>query len=305
MDDHQLANLIDINSSQAVQGEVQTILSTISPDYETTVVDAAFKLIVDLYEGRYPGYQACNTDYHDLHHITDTFLAMVRLIHGAICQGHTLSSRSINLGLIATLFHDSGYIQEVDDTEGTGGKYTLTHVKRSMDLLKKLGPNLPLSEADIAAGQSMILYTDLAVDFVTIETASAEDELMGKMLGVADLIAQVSDRVYLEKLPFLYREFKESQIGQYKDEIDLLRKTVGFFGFIDNRVEALLPETDNFLVEHFRLRWHINKNLYTTAIAHQKSYLVQILQIPNADLLQLLRRQNSPHRSGLNKDVVE
>jgi len=43
---------------------------------------------------------------------------------------------AINL-LNAALFHDTGYIQEKSDDEGTGAKYTSIHVKRSIQFLDK------------------------------------------------------------------------------------------------------------------------------------------------------------------------
>jgi len=77
-----------------------------------------------------------------LRHTTDTFLAMARMIHGATLEGETFSERHINLGLIAALLHDSGYIQSESDLQGTGAKYTASHVQRSIDFLNYQVRNL-------------------------------------------------------------------------------------------------------------------------------------------------------------------
>ena len=83
----------------------------------------------------------------------------------------------------------------------------------------------------------MILCTDLSADISAIDFSSDAIGLLGKMLGTVDLLAQMADRTYLEKLLFLYHEFSEARVGDYKDEIDLLRKTVIFYDFIDRRLK--------------------------------------------------------------------
>jgi len=266
MNKNQFTNLVNVDFSKEVLNEVQTILGLISPNFDTGLVTSAFNLTVNLYQGNYPGYQACNTEYHDLGHILNTFLTMARLSHGAVLEGHVFSDPQLSVGLAAVLFHDAGYIQEEGDTEGTGGKYTATHVQRSMNFLGHVGATLGLSEKDIATGQAMILYTDLAVALSSVKFTSAEAKLLAKILGVADILAQLSERAYLEKLLFLYREFEEGQVGDYKDEADLLQKTIGFYDFVAQRMNTMLKTTDQFLVAHFSVRWKIYENLYDKAI---------------------------------------
>ncbi len=43
---------------------------------------AVFDDVVSLFQGRFPGYKACDTPYHNLRHTTDVFLGMARLVHG-------------------------------------------------------------------------------------------------------------------------------------------------------------------------------------------------------------------------------
>lgn len=286
----QFAALVRMDSPEAVLEEVQVILKLISPDFDTDTVALACHTTVDLFNGNYPGYRACNTEYHDLRHTTDAFLSMARLIHGAVLDGENFSNRQIILGLIAALFHDSGYIQEEDDLEGTGAKHTHDHVERSIDFLTQSGPKHGLTDAEIAAGRTMILCTDFAVDIAALEFPGAEIELLGKMMGTADLLAQTADRTYLEKLLFLYREFKEAGIGDYQSEVDLLKKTIGFYDFIARRIATTLDGTDRFMTSHFASRWHINENLYQQAIEKQRDCLQQILEIPDSDPRNHLKR---------------
>jgi len=285
-----LYDLVQMDSPEAVLDEVLIVLRLISPDYDVTPVTDAFMTTVNLYEGRYPGYQACNTEYHDLNHITDTFLVMARLIHGAVIDGGSFSDREIAIGLIAALLHDAGYIQEQHDSEGTGSKYTIIHVERSMAFFGAYGKQYGLSNEEIAAGQNMIHCTDLNVDISTIPFQPTVVEVLGKMLGTADLLAQMSDRKYLEKLLFLYYEFKEGMVDGYESEVDILRKTVGFYDFIAQRLETALDGVDRFILPHLVARWDIHVDLYHQAIQNQKNYLHQILAIPDSDPRDYLRR---------------
>jgi hypothetical protein len=291
MKQRQLSELVKMDSPEAVLAEGQVILKLISQDLNPDPVTSAFHSTVSLYNGNRPGYHACNTEYHDLRHITDTFLAMARLIHGGILEGNTLTHRGIVLGLITTLLHDTGYIQKEGDREGTGAKYTTQHVLRSMDFLERHASDYGLSGQDVRDGRVMILCTDLSVNIASIEFSSKETELLGKMLGAADLLAQMADRTYLCKLLFLYHEFREGKVGDYENEVDLLRKTVGFFDFIGHRLETALGATHRLMISHFASRWGIHGDMYGEAIEKQKLYLKKILEDSGADPRDHLRRE--------------
>lgn len=290
VDDRQLSQLVRMESPEAVLEEVKVILGLISPDFNTAPVVSTFNMAISLYKGTYPGYRACYTWFHDLRHTTDTLLAQARLIHGAVLDGETFTDRQIVLGLTTAILHDAGYIQEDYDTEGTGAKYTASHVQRSMDFFERHGAELGLSEEEITAGRAMILCTDIVVDISTITFSSATVELLGKILGTADLLAQMADRTYLEKLLFLYHEFREANVGSYEGEVDLLQKTVAFYDFIAQRLENTLDATDRFMSSHFASRWNIHANLYHVAIERQKDYLRQILEMADSDPRDHLRR---------------
>ena len=290
MNDIQLYNLIPMDSPQDVLDEAIVILDLISPDFDTAPVTSAFNMVVNLFSGKYPGYRVCNTEYHDLRHTIETFLAMARLIHGAVLDGETFTDRHISLGLIAAFLHDAGYIQEEHDKDGTGSKHTTNHVQRSMGFLERHGSELGLSYEEITDGRAIIIGTDLAVDIPTIVFTSDKVELLGKMLGSADMLAQMADRIYLEKLLFLYSEFKEAGIGDYESQVDLLQKTLAFYDFIAQRLKTTLDATDRFVSSHFASRWGTHANLYHVAIAKQRNYLEQILEIQDSDPRAHLRR---------------
>lgn len=116
-------------------------------------------------------------------------------------------------------------------------------------------------------------------------------EVLGKMLGTGDLLAQMSDRKYLEKILFLYYEFKEGMVDGYESEVDILRKTVRFYDFISQRLESALDGVDRFILPHLVARWDTHVDLYHQSTQNQKNYLQQILAIPNSDPRDYLRRE--------------
>lgn len=291
MPDLQLSQLIDSESPQGAWEEVQTILPLISPDFALEPVAKGWETAVALYNGRFPGYQACNTPYHDLNHIADVFLAMARLIHGATLNGQLFTNHKIDLGLIAALFHDSGLIQTEDDTEGTGAKYLANHDRRSMDLLEQFGRAANWTDEDVADGRFLIGCTDLSNNIGDIAYPDPEIKQLGEFLAAADLIAQMADRTYLEKLLFLYHEFKEGGIGDYTSEVDLLEKTVHFYDFVIQRLAPIERMINRHARRHFDARWKVDINLYTEAMLRQMLYLQNTLRQPG-DPRHHLRRQD-------------
>jgi hypothetical protein len=291
-DKRQLATLIDIESPEAVHKEVLHIISLISPEFNTEPVDRVFKFTVDLYEGKLQEYKACNTDYHNLRHITDTYLAMARLLHGAQLSDANFTDREIVLGVTGALMHDTGMIQEASDTEGTGAKYTQDHVRLSMDFVEKHAASLLLESQEVVDLRDMILCTDLMADLTTINFSSENVELLGKMLGTADLIAQMADRTYLEKLLFLYHEFREAKMGDFKNEVDFLHQTLNFFEISANRFKETLDNTNRYMVPHFKARWDIEENLYIFSLENQRKFLTKILGDKNKSIYQELKRDN-------------
>lgn len=287
----QLSELIDMDSPSAVLDEVVFLLTLTDPSMDPSPVINAFNLTVSLYRGYWPAEQACNTGYHDLRHITDTTLAMMRLIHGAFQQEQKFTQRQIFTSLVAAMIHDSGYIQDKSDLEGTGAKYTLVHVDRSIDFAGRYGRRFGLTSEEIPACQAMIKATDLAVNVNSIPFPSDSVAMLARMLAVADLVAQMGDRIYLEKLLLLYREFREGSVSGYRNSLELLNSTVNFYHFIQDRFQSQLAGMNRFLRSHFHARWGINTDLYAQAMENHHRYLVSILQNRKDDPRYNLRRK--------------
>ncbi len=292
LDKSQLSTLVDMETPEAVHQEVIHILNLISSSVDTGPIHQVFKFTVDLYLGNLDEYRACNTDYHNLRHITDTYLAMARLLHGAVLSGEDFSNREILLGLSGALMHDAGMIQESSDSKGSGAKYTQDHVQLSMDFVARHASDLQVTEQEVRDLRDMILCTDLAADIPAINFSRPSIELLGKILGTADLISQMADRTYLEKLLFLYHEFREAEIGSYKNEVDFLHQTLNFFEISAKRFTETLDNTSRFMIPHFKARWDIEENLYILSLQKQRNFLEKVLSDESKSVYQALKRDN-------------
>ena len=286
-----LADLVNMKKPEDVMYEVKRVISMELPGFDFGFLNHTFNDINMLFSGKFPGYKECNIFYHDLKHTTDTFLAMARLIHGYLVKGGQLSEKDINLGLISTLMHDTGYIQHSDDNLGTGAKYTLEHVSRSIEFTKQYLKQNDYSEEDIKFGENSIICTDLSSNIKEIDFSSHEEEIISKMLGSADLLGQMADRTYLEKLNFLYAEFKEANVPGFENEFDLVKKTIGFNDIMQKRLEDDLGNQKRYMIHHFKKRWNIDKDMYSEAIERNMGYLKLILDKSGEDYSKHLRRK--------------
>lgn len=286
-----LADFTDMDSPGAVLDEVLFIMTLVQPQTDPSRLTNAFAFMLSLYQGEWPAEQACNTHFHDLRHITDTVLAMARLIHGAILSGKPIKPDDIFIGLVGALVHDAGYIQKRVDRLGTGAKYTTTHVERSMDFIEHYGHRYGLTTQGIESCQLMIHCSDLSVDVSKIQFPSRAVKLLAQLLACADLIGQMGDRTYLEKLFYLYREFEEGQVSQYQDELDLLTQTLAFFPMVEKRLKEQLGGYDALALPHFSRRWGVPRNLYREAIEKQRLYLEHIVDHLDQDPSKFLRRK--------------
>ncbi len=275
---------ISLGNPQEVMTEVKKIILLMFGQFDFDQIDLVFQDIITIFSGRYPGYRRCNTLYHDLDHTMDCLLATAQLIHGAFLNGISFEKRNVNLGLIAAFMHDTGYIQAVEDDTGTGGKYTLCHIERSIEFMKNYFKDKGFSSEYVMTCSNFLRCTGLDVKIAEIRFQSLEHEILGKILGTADLIGQMANENYLRKLPFLYHEFKEGGVPGYKDEFDLLEKTPAFWEMVKKRFGSDLGHVDGYLHDHFRVRWGIDQDLYRDAIERNIEHLKALLGSLEANL---------------------
>jgi hypothetical protein len=99
---------------------------------------------------------------------------------------------------------------------------------------------------------------------------------MGKVLGSADLIAQMSDRNYLEKLPLLFLEFKEAGMEGFETPLQLFKNTEEFYHLVARaRLAEDLGSVSSAALYHFQSRWNIDRDLYAESIKNNIKYIKQ------------------------------
>lgn len=273
-----IKKLLDLQTPSEVFAEVQKIVRLMFPALDFGPVCKAFADILRLFAGKYPGYRKCNTHYHDLNHTVNCLLVMTRLIHGGYLRGISWHEKDLSLGLISALMHDTGYIQTIKDNAGTGAKYTLIHIDRSIKFMETYFKMNGYSHEDFLACRNFLRCTGLDVQVAKIKFKNQNYEIIGKILGAADLIGQMSDKYYLEKLPSLYYEFAEGGVPGYKDELDLFKKTFDFWKVVKKRLGNDLGNVNEYLRDHFREYCGIDKDLYHEAIEHNLECLQSILR---------------------------
>jgi len=292
-----LSGVINISHPRKVLEEVGAILCEISPNIDLKLIETAFNDTICLFKGEYVGYLACNTKYHNQHHTLGALLALVRLIHGAANQGNIFSDHNLVLSVICTLFHDSGYMQSSGDLEGTGAKYTITHIQRSIDFLSYYMKEKFYPEADIINAANILNCTGLNTKIADLKFADTQIEMLGKILGTADLLGQMSDRYYLEKLIYLYQEFIEGGITIYSSERDLLQKRTGFVLMTEDRCDTELGGVWHYMQSHYHICFGYDYDPYKIALQKNLDYLKFITE-EGRDYTKLLRRGNIVHSAG-------
>lgn len=255
--------LVDTKDHAAVQWEVQACYKAIYPYADPAFVSNAFSWTTTCFAGKYRDYQPIDARYHDLEHTMQGTLCMVRLLHGRHRAGAEpiLTQRMFKLGLLAILLHDTGYLKKRDDQEGTGAKYTLIHVARSVDFAESLLAEKGFGPKDIQAAQNMIRCTGVNVDLKAIPFQNALEKTVGLALGTADLLGQMAAEDYVEKLPILYQEFAESErfnAGKvnaralFSSALDLMQKTPSFWSqYVQPRIKSDFQGLYTFLNEPY------------------------------------------------------
>jgi hypothetical protein len=249
-----------------VNAEVDRIFLELYPASSTEKIDRAFGDLTTMYRGGRPGYHACDTAYHDIQHVLDVTLATARLIDGyerGRIGLEPLDASLFRLGVITALFHDCGYIRARGDRKHrNGGELTLTHVSRGARFLRDYLPKIGMGEvADVAA--SLIHFTGYEIPVAEIRVPSLAHRLLGSLLGSADIIAQMSDRCYLEKCrDRLYPEFVAGGIARkrlpdgneevvYGSGEDLVKKTPAFYEGASRRLDSDLGGAHVYARNHF------------------------------------------------------
>lgn len=249
-----------------VGNEVMRLLVGLYPGTTSPPVERAFRDMWLMYEGKHRDYHPCDTEYHDTQHVLDVTLTMARLLDGYE-RGRNgnapLPPEYFSVGVITALFHDFGYLRRRNDHKHRfGAEYTLTHVSRGSHFLLDYFPGIGLKQYATAASQ-LVHFTGYERKVDTIRLDDPVLRRVGEILGTADIIAQMSDRCYLEKCrDRLYPEFvlgglarRKMPDGQvitvFESGDDLVRKTPGFYINAMKRLDQELHRAYVYAEKHF------------------------------------------------------
>lgn len=274
-----LYDLIDVSDPEIVLNEIKKIIALTVEGYDPSKLEMIYTDVVTLFRGEFPGYRASNTKYHDLEHTNSVALASARLIHGCTLAGMEFHVDNLLLGIYAALFHDVGLIQTKDDKVGSGAKYTVGHEKRSIVFIRKYLSQKGFPNQQIDDCSHLIMCTILNLPPKEIPFRSPEIETLGKIVGTADLMAQIADRYYIEKLLLLFQEFQEAGVPDFATELDLLKKTEGFYKNVaKQRLAHDFSGISANMTAHFKQRWGVEKDLYSESIQKNIDYLRTLLE---------------------------
>ena len=295
--DYDVSNTVQVSSPAAVRSAVHEIFTDSFPGAALDKLWIAFYDFERLFTGHYPGYLGCDTIYHDIQHTLDMTLALARLIAGyerSVKPAERLGAERALLVIIVALFHDSGYIrhQDRDTKHANGAEFTLYHVSRSADFLRRYLPQLGMAR-DIGIASMIVHFTGYELDLDQIELDDPRDIIGGHLLGTADMLAQMADRCYPEKCrDRLYNEFVVGGVaienvrpGEYKVRYrsgeDLLAKTPLFYQQV---LRQRLNRQFNRAYRYIEV-FYEGRNPYIEAIGNTMRHLARVVESGDWSLL--------------------
>jgi hypothetical protein len=298
LNQNDVSNRVNVERPAAVREAVLRLFGARYPGADFAPLEAAFEDFHSLFVGRFPGYLRCDTLYHDMRHTLDMTLAMARLIDGhdrSCAPADRLGPRRAAMGILIALLHDSGYLKRSSEAEVENGAiFTKVHVSRSADFIACYLPKVGFG-AEAALAARLVHFTGYEMELEDIRVDDPRDRMIGCMVGTADLIGQMSDRMYLEKVrEFLYDEFVWGRIAReqladgreivrYSSPDDLIIKTPGFYEYVARtRIGKKLGAADRYAESHFD-----GPNLYQSEIDRNMDFLRETIE--TADLARLRR----------------
>lgn len=285
---------VDITSPAAVHREVARIFAGVYGDGAMPALAQAFDDIAVLCRGQHPDFHACDTPYHDLQHVLDVTLAMARIVAGHDRDqpaGRRLGPELAVLGVVVALFHDVGYLRRLHDRlHGNGAEYTSRHIDRGARFLAGYLPALGMDGRLTDMARHLIRFTAYGSGLPAAAERDPVLRRLGAMLGSADLLAQMSDRCYLEKCrDRLFFEFdlarRHTAPGaagwSFASPEELIRNTPGFLRHaVDARLNGLFGS-----VHAYALPFLGGRDAYMDGIEKNRRYLMHILEQGDLSLL--------------------
>lgn len=266
---------IDIQSATAVAEATHGAFGRMFPRSTPALIQRLFSDVEAMFAGRYMDYQPIDTPYHDLEHTLQVTWCLVQMLAGRHAMGlePRINERQFELAVSAGLLHDTGYLKMRADLEGTGAKYTFTHVLRSCAVASSYLPTLGVSLEELDGVLGAIRCTNSSTPIRRLHFQHPIEGIVGCAVATADYLGQMSAPDYLGELPLLFAEFEESdnfaavpmEQRLYRSVNELIAKTPHFWR------TSVLPKLDNELLGLYRFLAHPypdGPNPYIEAINH-------------------------------------
>ncbi len=286
--DSPFAALGNISDTGEVEAEVGRIVHAFSPGHDLSRIADGFSLLVRAFDGEVPGYHKLKTLYHNRNHFNEVVLCTARMLHGLHLAGQGLDADHIDAALIGALMHDVGYLMRDEEASGTGAQFTDTHVLRGVEFARTHLADLP--PVVLEATAKVILLTDHRQHPDSITFDNLQQQRAAYATATADLIGQMANREYLERLLLLYFEFEEAQMGGFGNIHDLLEGTTAFYRVTKARLDRDLHGFSSHLTRHFSQQQGAARNFYTESIERNLDYLERVIQIERQRRLDFLKR---------------
>jgi hypothetical protein len=274
---------VDTRYPAKVELEVQSMYGEMFPEQDRFLATRAITWVAQCFEGKFRNYQAIDAQYHDLEHTLQGTLCLARILYGRFRAGAepACTLRMFELGLLAILLHDTGFLKTTDDRQGTGAKYLRAHTARSSAFAAQFLTDQGDLEGDIETVS--IHCTGVSSNISAIPFANELERTVGLALGAADLLGQMAADDYVDKLPILYAEFAEAEnydqqakalVGSFTSAEDLMRKTPAFW---ENIVKPKLEKDFNGLYRFLNDPYPDGPNLYLQRVEGNLTRLKQKL----------------------------
>ena len=283
-------NLIDTSSPEIITLELIRIFNLAFPNEDASDISRIVADVVRMFSGKYTGMQGNDAKYHDLEHTMQASVCFARLmlIRHYIGAPPVMGPEDFLRGMAAILLHDTGYLKEEGDMEGTGAKYTRIHEQRSGVYSSRYLSSIGWDVTTIASVYCMISCTGPFSDIEKVSFQKEIDRVMGKAICTADYLGQMSDPDYLNKLYYLYLEFEEADEFMkipknkrlFKSFKDLFDKTPDFWETVVQK--RLMDECDN-LCEYLSFPYLGGPNPYINAVKKnitQASRMIRNNELP-------------------------
>ncbi len=273
-----------------VWDKAEEVIRLINPDYDFSRTHIVFADMIAMFRGQYSGYAQVKTPYHDMAHTLHVFLCSLRLMHGVHVAGTPLSDTDVFLVTMSTLMHDIGYAQTQTEEAGTGAQHTQCHVARGIEFMRKYVAEKGWTDELADQLEPLIRSTDPGFPFAQIPFQNEHMRLLGQLVATSDLVGQMADRTYLEKLLFLYLEFKEAHFGNYQNVHDMLRQTKRFYEITREKLDVVYEGLYANLSAHFKETMGVDNNYYLESIEKNIEYLTRVTQLEEVEHLNMLKR---------------